>query len=313
MENTFKYYSSGKFLLSGEYLVLDGAYSVGLPCKLGQHMEIVEEPGEGLIKWRSLTQDGTCWNSCVIKSGDFSILESSEESFALRLKQVLNACVDLGGKNLEASKDYLITTKLEFDPAWGLGSSSTFIANIASFFEVNPYSLLEKTFGGSGYDIAAAQAEGPYFYKIDGDDILVEPVDFYPAFNSNLFFVYLNEKQNSRSGIKSYKSVTKDKKPYLEKVSAISSSMIKASDIGTFMNLMDEHESLIAGLMDMQSVKNRLFSDFEGSVKSLGAWGGDFVLVCSENGSDYINQYFKEKGYQIVLPFDNIIKNKSNG
>ena len=32
-------------------------------------------------------------------------------------------------------------------------------------------------------------------------------------------------------------------------------------------------------LLDTKTIKELLFPDFSGTIKSLGAWGGDFVLV----------------------------------
>jgi len=47
-----------------------------------------------------------------------------------------------------------------------------------------------------------------------------------------------------------------------------------------------------------------LFSDFSGSIKSLGAWGGDFVLVAhSENPT----AYFKEKGYEVIFSYHQMV------
>jgi hypothetical protein len=54
----------------------------------------------------------------------------------------------------------------------------------------------------------------------------------------------------------------------------------------------------------LSTVKETLFHDFEGVVKSLGAWGGDFVLAISkENPTDY----FKAKGFEVVIPYSEMI------
>ena len=34
------FYSHGKLLLTGEYLVLDGALALAVPCKLGQSLTV---------------------------------------------------------------------------------------------------------------------------------------------------------------------------------------------------------------------------------------------------------------------------------
>jgi hypothetical protein len=53
------------------------------------------------------------------------------------------------------------------------------------------------------------------------------------------------------------------------------------------------------------TVKERLFSDYPGAIKSLGAWGGDFILAV---GNDTTPTYFKNKGYTIVLEYRNMVR-----
>jgi len=56
-----KFYSSGKLLLSGEYLILDGAAGIGLPTALGQEMLVSNSNLEGVLSWESLDESGVCW------------------------------------------------------------------------------------------------------------------------------------------------------------------------------------------------------------------------------------------------------------
>ena len=58
------YYSNGKLLLTGEYLVLDGAKSLALPTKFGQDL-LVESIPEPQIIWGSFTHSGDCWFEAV--------------------------------------------------------------------------------------------------------------------------------------------------------------------------------------------------------------------------------------------------------
>ncbi len=67
------------------------------------------------------------------------------------------------------------------------------------------------------------------------------------------------------------------------------------------------HELIIANLIQQDPIKTRLFIDFKGSVKSLGAWGGDFVLVASETNP---TDYFNAKGFDTVLPYSDMVLNK---
>ncbi|MBK8557148.1 MAG: hypothetical protein IPL65_15875 [Lewinellaceae bacterium] len=49
------------------------------------------------------------------------------------------------------------------------------------------------------------------------------------------------------------------------------------------------------------------FSDYWGAVKSLGAWGGDFVLVTSEKDESTTRAYFLDKGFDVFLPWRDMI------
>ena len=65
-----------------------------------------------------------------------------------------------------------------------------------------------------------------------------------------------------------------------------------------------EHEKIVGAMIDLAPVKKTLFPDYFGEVKSLGAWGGDFVLA---TGNEETPNYFKEKGYATVLGYHQII------
>ncbi len=56
--------------------------------------------------------------------------------------------------------------------------------------------------------------------------------------------------------------------------------------------------------LETPTIKEKLFNDFKGVIKSLGAWGGDFILVC---GDDSSKEYFKNKGYHTLLNFDDAL------
>ncbi len=307
---TQTFHSAGKFLLSGEYLILDGAVGVGLPCTLGQSLTIEIQTGSGQIFWESMTKDGDVWHTVHLQysASELDLVQSTNANFGQRLIQVLNACLLESSFTLESTKDYYFKTQLEFDANWGLGSSSTFIANITQFFQVDPYYILEQTFGGSGYDLAAATAKTPFFFQRNEAGIFVKEISFEPDFLDKLFFVYLNLKQNSRAGIKHYQSLKPLPPDLLESISDISKVIVQATDQAEFCNLLDQHESLMADFLGLLKVKEEYFSDFQGTVKSLGAWGGDFVLASSSSGFEYLKSYFETKGYPIILPYKTIIK-----
>ena len=45
-------------------------------------------------------------------------------------------------------------------------------------------------------------------------------------------------------------------------------------------------------------------SNFDGSIKSLGAWGGDMIMVTSHNNP---SGYFKERGYSTIFKFEELL------
>jgi hypothetical protein len=71
--------------------------------------------------------------------------------------------------------------------------------------------------------------------------------------------------------------------------------------------LLEEHELIMGGVLGRKPVKDYLFGDFKGIVKSLGAWGGDFVMAASVSGREYINDYFLKKSFNIVLPYNSVV------
>jgi hypothetical protein len=79
---------------------------------------------------------------------------------------------------------------------------------------------------------------------------------------------------------------------------------VKTQKKSEFQNLMLTHESIISKLIGMPPVQQTMFSDYEGVVKSLGAWGGDFVLACGPKTS---KAYFLAKGYTVCIPYFELI------
>jgi hypothetical protein len=67
---------------------------------------------------------------------------------------------------------------------------------------------------------------------------------------------------------------------------------------------MEASETILSELLHLPKVKDLYFSDFDGSVKSLGAWGGDFVLAA---GGSNPRAYFKAKGFLTWVPYRDMI------
>ncbi len=303
------FYSHGKLLLTGEYVVLDGALALAVPSKYGQSLTI-EKGAAGLLKWTSLDENNEIWFSTVftIHDNELTIGNTSLNELSERLLQIFNAAKQLNPKFLTEDVGYQVSTILEFPKNWGLGTSSTLITNIAQWAKIDPYTLLEFTFGGSGYDIACASATKSLTYHLEHIQNNIQrhinTVDFTPPFMENLYFVFLNQKQNSRDGIKQYRQHTTNVSVEIESINTITQRMIDCPSLSSFQQLINDHEQIISTLIKETPIKKRLFNDFNGSIKSLGAWGGDFVLVASNKNP---SSYFKAKGYDIILSYTDMV------
>lgn len=300
------FYSNGKLLISGEYLVLDGALSLAVPTKYGQTLELKENQSN-CIEWHSYNVNKECWFSATFNINTLTLLTFNDKKIAATLLEILQTAKKLNPNFLKESKGLSVKTTLNFPNEWGLGTSSTLINNIAQWAEINAFELLEKSFGGSGYDIACAQYDTPIFFKRNGVCPTIEPVNFNPKFKDQLFFVYLNQKQDSKEGIQMYRSLTIDKKDSISKINQLALTMVQADELSVFEQCVTEHETIIANLLGIQPVKTQLFSDYLGSVKSLGAWGGDFVMVTGTK--EEVASYFVPKGYSIIFSFNELLLN----
>ena len=290
------FFAHGKLLLTGEYAVLDGALAIALPTQYGQEMHITFSEKEGIF-FRSLTQEGTPWYEGQLFVGDTNPITQT-------LERILSQAQRMQA-NFLTDQSVRVETKLDFPREWGLGSSSTLISMIAQWAEVDPYELLWNSFGGSGYDIACARASSPILYQLTEGKAKVYPIYYNPPFAASLFFVYLNKKQNSREGIALYQGLKKNKKPLVTQLSQLTEEIYRTHSLDTFSKLLSEHEAVLSSYLRLPTVKDSLFKDFSGTIKSLGAWGGDFVLAIGEES--YIKEYFISKGMQTILPFTQMI------
>lgn len=295
------YHSNGKLLITGEYAVLDGALSLALPTQKGQTLCVI--PKENGFSWKSFDLNGQIWYEMDEKSTKFGDLSGK---ITETLIKILDIATELNPDFAKKLKNCSVETHLEFERDWGLGSSSTLINNIAQWAEVNPFELLFKSFGGSGYDIACAKNDTPILYQLENEKPKTYPLRFNFPYKNQIYFVHLNQKQNSKEGILLYKTISKSKKNLIATITEITENIIRTNSLSDFCTLIDQHEQVISDFLKLPKVKDLYFSDFQGSIKSLGAWGGDFVLAISNKGN--AENYFKEKGFPTVIPYQEMIK-----
>lgn len=298
------YRSNGKLFLIGEYIVIDGAKAFALPTKYGQCL-FVENSSEieNLITWKAIKFDNSIWFETEIRLNDLEIISSTNDKLSQSLQNVLKQAKILNPDFFDSNNSYQCLTKLEYPQEWGLGSSSTLIDLISQWIEINPFELNQLTFNTSGYDIACAHHHQPILFS--NNPIEVEDLELNWNFKDQLYFVYLNQKQDTQAVVGNhYKNKPKDWKM----IQDLSDLVVQATKVESLTDLeciLDEYQARLGDFMQIPQVKELYFPDYLGTVKSLGAWGGDFVLVTYREG---MNDYFKEKGYEIIIPFSEMIK-----
>jgi len=305
------FYSNGKLLLTGEYLVLDGAKAFAIPTKFGQDLAVekIEEPQ---LIWGSFDHNGNCWFEAIFELPKLRLIsctfssdkEGNAETIAETLLEILSEAKKMNPNFLDTEVGIIVKTKLTFPRNWGLGSSSTLINSIASWAKVDAFQLLWNSFRGSGYDIACAQNNSPIFYQLSDKKPIIEKVDFNPNFKQNLFFVHLNQKQDSKTGIAKFRQTKENISQQIHDISVISDAFLQTKSLLDFEKLMIEHEKIISSIIQQKPVKSELFPDYFGEIKSLGAWGGDFVMV---TGNEETPSYFKNKGFETILSYKEMI------
>ena len=298
-----EFYSNGKLLLSGEYAILDSALGLAIPTSYGQSLHVTPTKS-GFLEWTSFDENKNIWFSAKFDLESLNVVSTSDEAMAQTLLTLLLEANAQNPLLLTDSDGFQIETHLTFPRSWGLGTSSTLINNMAQWARVDAYQLLWNVFGGSGYDIACAQYNFPITYQLVDGVPKVEVIDFNPIFKNSLYFVHLNQKRSSKEAITNYRAQQFDKSELIKKVSSLTQKIIDTSTLSGFESLMEEHEALLSSILKIEPVKQRLFPDFFGMMKSLGAWGGDFVLA---TGDDKTISYFKSKGYPTVIPYSKMI------
>lgn len=301
MESHF--FSTGKLLLTSEYVVIDGALSLAVPTRLGQEFSCIEvEDSRSEIIWEAYHQ-GKPWLFIKINYQNWEILETNIHSSAEFIRNTLQILQGLSQTKLHSTFSYFIKTNLQFPANFGWGSSSTLMVNLAQWAEANPFELNGLALGGSGYDIAVAQEQSPLLYQLKGDKREVECIDFAPPFREELLLLHLNKKQDSREGIAMYKALPKSQQ-LIHEFSDITKAIVKTQYLDEFSHLMTHHEHLLSSFLNIPTVKQKYFSDCPVFIKSLGAWGGDFVLTTKFEG---YKEYFAQKGFTTILDYHDFV------
>lgn len=302
-----QYYGHGKLLITGEYFVLDGALALAVPTKFGQQLRVKQlSSNDGLIYWVALNSRKQIWLNLVFNTADFSCINADTPE-AQRLSSILTEARNLNPEFLKDANDLAIETALEFPNEWGLGSSSTLIYAVSEWAGVDGYKLLTKTIGGSGYDVACAGHDSPILYQLQNGKPETIAANWKPAFADRIYFAYLGQKQLSSEGIKYYREKLADKTTVANELTRITEAVLKCNSIEHFVELINEHETIIGAALKMMKVKDTHFADYWGSVKSLGAWGGDFVMLTNNRSREELTTYLQQHNITNIFSWNEII------
>ena len=86
----------------------------------------------------------------------------------------------------------------------------------------------------------------------------------------------------------------------INKLSELTLEFINSKTLLDFQNCIKKHENIISKILKIDPVKNKYFKDYKGQIKSLGAWGGDFILAAGPTNS---SEYFYNKGYKTIFNY----------
>ncbi len=267
--------SSGKLLLSGEYWVLHGAEALAIATVKGQTLHYEDADCE--LHWVAKDHEGSVWMDCVANQDPY-------------LARILSAVQKLNGSLPHRGR---VSTQLEFNRNWGWGSSSSLIDLIAQWTGLDPMELHFETSEGSGFDVACARAGGAIAYQKTGPRSAVwNNVASAHWPHEHFGLVYLGGKQDSQREVAKIRREPLASE--LDAISALSRHLASSSNAEAWMQGIDELEDRTASWLGMERVQKR-FPGVRATIKSLGAWGGDFALAVAQDPEDLA--YFSLNGH----------------
>jgi mevalonate kinase len=282
--------ANGKLLITGEYFVLDGAKALAIPTKYGQSLEVQSAPN---FSWKSYDHLDKLWLEI-----DNNKVSSEVE------KKLLEILSSINGFQMNNSFEM----KMDFPREWGLGSSSTLIALLADYFKVNPYELNDKMFQGSGYDIACAFSETPILYSnLNKYSPQIDSVQISENIKQYCYFAYLNKKQDSREGINLYRNLGQNKTALINEISSITEELIEKQNLQDWIYLLSKHEEIISSSLSLYRAADTALKGLPFFTKSLGAWGGDFVMILTDEGFEKVKKELSKYGLENIFPYSELL------
>lgn len=301
-----KIQARGKLLISSEYMVLHGSSALVLPLKKTQSLRKTGSAGQNIFTWKAYYKTDL-WFHAAYRPNTLDIVRASDPDKALRLQELLRACKELNPMFQQELVNSQVETDLDFSPEWGFGSSSTLTALLARWAGVNAMDLHFMTSEGSGFDVACAMADGPILYRLLEGEPHFEPVSFHPPFADRIYFVWLGSKQSTAKHLRDKTAFLDPGGEDIRAFSGLTRQMLEVRDIEGFLALLEEHEARLSGLTGQPRVSRVRFPGLQGSVKSLGAWGGDFVMIASLQDHEELYNYLDQLGFSVRFRYNELI------
>lgn len=298
-----KFKSNGKLLITSEYLVMKGAMALAIPAKLDQELNVISTNSD-FINWKSFNKDNQIWyeEKFFLDKGTL-IYHGKKNKMSDLIVRLFDYIHKFNKPEKSIGNEFI--WKINFNINWGLGSSSTLINNLSKWAKVNPYKLLFSVFNGSGYDIACCDKSNPIIFQKKDDYLSVSDTTFNPNFLNNLFLIFLNKKQDTQKSVQNFLETDQSLSEGINQINEIVHEIENVKDITTFESLIERHEKIIANVLQMPTIQNEKFPDYNnGVIKSLGSWGGDFVLATGDEKS--VN-YFEEKGFNTIRKISDLL------
>jgi mevalonate kinase len=306
MPDRLSHRANGKLLLTAEYLVLNGSTALAIPLKFGQSLDVIESP-TGHISWESHDSGGK-WFYCKLNPVSFEVLNTDSDLITEGLIHYLSSARKLNPDFLR-TKGLMVTVKADYPLSWGLGSSSSLISLIAKWANVDSWTLYKMCCNGSGYDLACAEHDFPVFYRLEDDLPEINKAEPAEALQRFAYFAYLGTKQNSAIEVKSFLKDAKFTEQDIDKITALTYDICKAKDYSVLYNMVEEHEAILSRILQKPKLKSTRFANFPGTVKSLGAWGGDFAMFISDQDPSDVRDSLKNLGIaDLMFTFNELIR-----
>ena len=107
------YFGHGKLLLSGEYVVLDGAKAIALPTKAGQSMTVrYERSFDPKLFWTSKDIHGNTWFQAQFEFWNFDLQSRDQSPEALFLQKLLRGIRNQNQHFLREEMNVYVETNL---------------------------------------------------------------------------------------------------------------------------------------------------------------------------------------------------------